>query len=267
MDNKQLMKMALLVMVISLVGLALPSLAQVELRFDPPDTTLALGDVYQLSIVMDETQDVRSFEVWLRYDPDILTFIEGSPGLAFTESGCQLFQDAVEDSLGTLHGYVVIMGADCWVTGPGELFSWEFSGLANGITQIEVEDVALFAPQIGELSNVSLGHASVQIGFESGIPEPFPDGYILGQNVPNPFNPSTEISYWLPQAQAVSLKIFDTSGKLVRSLINGEMQAKGENSVRWNGKDGHGRQVAAGGYFYQLKAGERALTKRMLLLK
>ena len=148
---------------LALLAMAMPSAAQIELRFDPPDTSVAVGDSFRLSIVLDEAQDVRSFEVWLRYDPDILTFVGGEPGLAFVESGCQLFEGAEEDTLGTLHGYVVIMGAECWVTGPGELFAWEFTGSALGLVQIVVNDVALYAPQIGEIGNVSLENAAVEV--------------------------------------------------------------------------------------------------------
>ena len=78
---------------LALFVMALPSAAQIELRFDPPDTAITLGDNFRLSIVLDEVQAVRSFEVWFRYDPDILTYVGGEPGLAFAESGCSLLED------------------------------------------------------------------------------------------------------------------------------------------------------------------------------
>ncbi len=153
----------------ALVVVAIPCAAQIELRFDPPDATVSLGDDFRLAIVLDELQDVRSFEIRLRYDPDILTFVDGQPGSGFQDSGCQLFEGAEEDTLGTLYGYVVVLGASCWMTGPGELYGWNFSGSVEGVSQIVVEDVALFAPQMGELENVTLPGTTVTV---RGLNEP-----------------------------------------------------------------------------------------------
>ena len=156
---------------LALLFMALPSAAQIELRFDPPDTTVSLGDDFRLSIVLDEPQAVRSFEFFIRYDPDILTFLEGAPGQVFGESGCQLFDGAEEDTLGTIQGYVVVLGAECWADGPGELFALDFNGSAVGVSQIVVNDVSLFAPQIGELDNVSLLGTTITVTGMTSPPE------------------------------------------------------------------------------------------------
>ena len=85
--------------------------------------------------------------------------------------------------------------------------------------------------------------------------------------VPNPFNPQTTIAFDLPKQTAVSLRIFDVSGRLVRALIDGEVYGQGRGEVTWNGRDNNGRQVAAGVYFYRLDVGEYSETKRMALVK
>jgi len=88
----------------------------------------------------------------------------------------------------------------------------------------------------------------------------------LAQNRPNPFNPSTVISFRLPSDQEVALKIFDLDGRLVTTLIRGELPA-GTHQVTWRGRDGRGRAVASGTYFYMLDAGDFSQTKRMILVK
>ena len=166
-----------------------------------------------------------------------------------------------------IHGYVVIMGADCWVTGPGELFAWEFIGSALGLVQIVVDDVALYAPQIGELPDVSLEDATVEVKDPSAVPEHLPITFSLGNCYPNPFNPMTTIRFDLPQSARVNLRIFDIAGRLVRTLVDGEVVEAGRKEIVWRGRDGSGRQVASGTNFYRLDVGSFSETKRMVLVK
>jgi hypothetical protein len=86
-------------------------------------------------------------------------------------------------------------------------------------------------------------------------------------NSPNPFNPQTTIAYDLPKQTAVSLRVFDLSGRLVRVLVDGEIIAEGRNEAIWNGRDDTGKRVASGTYFYRLEAGEYSETRRMALIK
>ena len=79
-----------------------------------------------------------------------------------------------------------------------------------------------------------------------------PKEFQLHQNYPNPFNPQTTISYQLPVCSNVTLKIYDTLGQEVRTLVN-ENKPAGYHSVVWNGADNSGRQVSSGVYFYSLE--------------
>ena len=88
----------------------------------------------------------------------------------------------------------------------------------------------------------------------------------LFPNYPNPFNPSTTISYSVTAAGGVQLKIYNPLGQLVRTLFNGQKPA-GEYSLNWDGRDDAGRFVSSGSYFYRLKLGEGVQTRRMLFLK
>jgi hypothetical protein len=88
----------------------------------------------------------------------------------------------------------------------------------------------------------------------------------LDQNVPNPFNPRTEISFSLQKPGRASLKVFDLQGHLVKTLVEGDLPA-GPQRVFWDGSTHGGRPVAAGVYIYRLESEDQTLTKRMLLVK
>lgn len=90
----------------------------------------------------------------------------------------------------------------------------------------------------------------------------------LEQNVPNPFNPSTRITYVVqsPTAVRVNLDVFDVRGRLVRQLVH-ERPSTGQAVVAWDGRDDDGGEVSSGVYFYRLVAGSTTITRRMTLLK
>ena len=99
------------------------------------------------------------------------------------------------------------------------------------------------------------------------MPVASPSSLVLLPNYPNPFNPKTTIAFELPRRMDVSLDIFDVSGRLTRSLIDGISYGAGRHEVIWNGRDDSGQRVSSGTYFFRLKAGEYSETKRMVLIK
>jgi len=90
---------------------------------------------------------------------------------------------------------------------------------------------------------------------------------VLNRCCPNPFNPGTVISFDLPRAAAVRLSIFDLSGRLVRTLLKGDLIGAGRHESIWRGRNESGRHQAAGVYFYRLEVGAFSATRRMVLLK
>jgi hypothetical protein len=97
-------------------------------------------------------------------------------------------------------------------------------------------------------------------------PMPLPDATFLAQNWPNPFNPSTTIAFGLKTGGHVSLRIYDASGRLVKTLIDGSMQA-GRYEKNWNGRDNEGSIVSSGVYFYRLVTNGFGETRKMILLR
>ncbi|NIR51943.1 T9SS type A sorting domain-containing protein [candidate division KSB1 bacterium] len=101
-----------------------------------------------------------------------------------------------------------------------------------------------------------------------GLPEIF----VLAQNFPNPFNPTTEIQYQIPinldgaAVQKTILKIFNLLGQEVRTLIDRE-EAPGFYSVEWNGRDDFGNLAPSGVYIYRLRSGNFVDSKKMVLVE
>gem|GEM_PF-1134644 len=95
-----------------------------------------------------------------------------------------------------------------------------------------------------------------------------PHGFInaLYQNAPNPYKQSTTINYQLAKPGPVSVKIYNTLGQLVKTLVD-QHQIPGYYSVRWDGRDGAHRKAASGIYFYRLIAEGFCDTKKMVMLK
>jgi photosystem II stability/assembly factor-like uncharacterized protein len=102
-------------------------------------------------------------------------------------------------------------------------------------------------------------------GVRSGMAA-LPDGFSLEQNYPNPFNPETVIRFSVPQQASTTLTIHDALGREVSELLNEELPA-GSHTVRWNGLVRSGESAASGIYFYRMRSGAFAVTKKMLLLR
>ena len=123
----------------------------------------------------------------------------------------------------------------------------------------------------GSVSGVQLdpnGWVLCQINYggASDVPSLVKDEPRLLPNVPNPFNPSTNIIYALPADAQVRLSVYDLSGRLVRTLENGQ-KAAGEHSVRWDGRDGQGLAQASGMYFVRLNAGGKTGLRKITLVQ
>jgi hypothetical protein len=88
----------------------------------------------------------------------------------------------------------------------------------------------------------------------------------LNSNYPNPFNPSTTISFDLARPGKARLSVYNVKGQLVKELVDGDM-ASGQHRVIWNGLDSSGRSVSSGVYFYRLEAGDYVSTRKMLMIK
>ena len=102
----------------------------------------------------------------------------------------------------------------------------------------------------------------VQESMEAALPAVFS----LAPNYPNPFNSQTVIRFDLPAKEEVELVLYNLAGQKVATLVQG-MRTAGSYSVRWDGRDETGRELAAGVYLYRLQAGTRVEARKLLLLR
>ncbi|MGD9548146.1 MAG: FlgD immunoglobulin-like domain containing protein [Candidatus Krumholzibacteriia bacterium] len=117
-------------------------------------------------------------------------------------------------------------------------------------------DLAVFVFEPQEIS------AATQLSAVQDIPRRYADL----RNHPNPFNPTTTLSYTLPRAGDATLRVTDVRGRVVRTLEVGS-QSEGDHEVMWDGRDDSGRPLPSGTYLARLETADFATVQKMALLK
>ena len=220
------------------------------------------GDVFQMPILLDGGDNVRSYELELSYDPEVLVY----QSLVWDESVSGMtILDNQEDGnirvsaagLGAIESGSVVMGYVEF-----ELME-TFEDYETTITMSRSrlnEEAVVIDGSTAIYTNALLvvdewGHGGV------------PDVYALKQNFPNPFNPVTQIRYQLPEESVVTIQIYDIMGRVVRSLVSNEKELTGYHQVMWDGTNNYGDGVSAGMYLYVIQAGRFRDTRKMVLMK
>lgn len=186
-----------------------------------------------------------------------LAYYCGPDGLSFVDTlavtvGIPFTQAQVDSASGlySLQVYIYDIRAGGW--GPG------------GVTEVDTLN-NLIKIQVGHFSYFRLAIPWISVQMPEFEP-PLPSSVVLHQNYPNPFNQRTTIRYQLPEAGPVSLRIYNSAGQLIRTLVE-EEKAAGYYTVAWDGRDASGMDVSSGVYFCRLQAGDIARTRRMVLLR
>ncbi len=146
----------------------------------------------------------------------------------------------------------------------------EYFGLGSGFNSPwasfngKMDDVILWNTPLtsDEIQNVFDKKTDIEETKENEI---LPTEFSIG-NYPNPFNPTTTISYNLPNSGDVKVQIYDVMGRLISELVNSK-QSAGHYNVVWNGKNRQGSKVASGMYICQINHSNKTKTSKMLLLK
>ena len=100
---------------------------------------------------------------------------------------------------------------------------------------------------------------------ESDISE-LPFATYLYPNYPNPFNPSTNISFNLSEEGNITIDIFNIKGQKIKNMVNDKLGV-GKHTVTWDGTDNNGNHLSSGIYLYQMKTDTYISMRKMLLLK
>ena len=167
---------------------------------------------------------------------------------------------------GTADSYVMVAPANSGET-PGSAYTKDGGATWTIIDSVQYYAVAFVAPNIGWAGGFTTAtHGGMYRWTGSFLEvserkvEKVPQQFGLSQNYPNPFNPSTTIAFSLPQADFVTLKIYNVLGKEIASLVSERLSA-GNYQYQWNATG-----MAAGVYFYQLRTDKFSQTRKMVLM-
>jgi len=239
----------------------------VALRWEPRWQSVAPGSTGSVAVMLDDAVDIRTIEVRIAYDHDVVTGITSAPGSIYDGVGCFLWEDYEETTPGLFHAYVVIIGGACHASGPGELLVWHFQAAAQtGATELATVDVYLSDPLAEPLPDLSLGAATIAVSDPATGAPPLRSGPTL-QLAPNPFNPRTRLTIGSPGNSAARVEVRDLAGRRLDTLWIDP--ATGQDiTLDWTGQDADGRPLPSGVYLFTLIApGRPPLATRGLLLR
>ena len=155
---------------------------------------------------------------------------------------------------------IATITAVTWTSSNNAIATVSSTGLVTGIAAGKAA-ITVTTQNIGKTATCAvtvLKTTSVELPSDM---RKLPNSYMLQQNFPNPFNPSTTISFDLPKKSFVSLKIFDVLGREAASIVSEEMPA-GSYTRQWNVS-----VLPSGIYFYRLQANNFVDTKKLILLR
>ena len=214
----------------------------------------------RLRMTVTDARKLKGYGFMLRYDETKYEFVEakqvveGLMGSADGQAG--LFVSSNKTPGEVIVGSMKIDGSAA--DGTGDLVEFVFRTEDTPLqSDFQVLDGLLvdLSGQVDQLHDIVIGRLDA-----------IPEDYALAQNLPNPFNPSTTISYEVPKSGRVKLVIYNLLGQEVRTLVDENIES-GFYTVVWDGADTFGRQVASGIYIYRMNSGEFSAIKRMMFLK
>jgi hypothetical protein len=261
------MKRAVLAAAVVLVfALPVASGAVPTVYCDPETVTVDSAEVFQIAVMVTGLDTLANYQAIFSYDYSVLEYVAAYEGSLYATSGLQTWFLDEEESLGTYEVWDVIFPALTYVLPPGELFRVEFRALRTGTTPIEFLSVALTDRYREGIAPIAWSDGFVVAGDMAGVgvddtgnagqlglpwPNPTSAGVIL------PVMPGEE-----PGHARISADVYDSRGRFVAGLIS--ESGSGAPAIRWNGRDGEGREVPAGVYY--IRASEAGAVSRKVVL-
>jgi hypothetical protein len=148
--------------------------------------------------------------------------------------------------------------------------NWNVDSFFDIVYEIEFQGAP--GSILGPFGGLTQGTVPMQAGVPAGptgIPEaPSPEAQLASLNAyPNPFNPSTTLSFSLPSSGRAHLLIYDGAGRLVRRLVDVQLAA-GEHEVTWDGRNQSRQLLSSGTYYFELRLdGQTISTQKVVMLK
>ncbi|MDO9577346.1 MAG: FlgD immunoglobulin-like domain containing protein [Candidatus Cloacimonadales bacterium] len=244
--------------------------------------TLSPGDM----VVVECEEDIEDF-CWVRESEAERFIVQEPQSFSYTEEAdyipiyIDLDPENMPDEIGVLldgecKGATVVQDTlaniCAYITGSqGGTLEFEFSYGSRGVNT-NYKEYLVYEPETGYRKMTTIDLKEKQDHYYVSFRSPSGNGSdeipvkLSASNYPNPFNPTTTISYDLPSDGKIELTIFNMKGQIVKNLVSGTQPA-GNYSVNWDGKNEAGDQVSSGVYFYQITTSEKTLKNKMLLLK
>ena len=233
-------------------GGILPALEPMA-EFSIQDLSAAPGETIIFPVMIENAKDIIGLEATISFDPSVLTLEE------FRFSGdFDGWLNTIREGEGEARLYLASANPQ-----EGNIL------LGNAVFQISADppggsDIVLGDVRLNEesvITQAAVGRFSVEVISVLGESDGIPTEYGLSQNYPNPFNTETVIRYALPEANTVSLNIYNLRGEEIVRLVDGPQPA-GQHQATWDAPN-----MASGIYFYRLQAGDFIRTRKMVLLK
>jgi hypothetical protein len=207
------------------------------------------GDTVSLSLVVDGGEDLYSLEGTISYEPSVLEVL----GARSTAGGHLFWQSGVGDIRFVLACSEPLVHQD-------EVLRFDFFALP-GLR--ERSTVALWS---WRTNNLPVQHGGSTAQFKVLYSRHNAPPHRLYCNYPNPFREETEISFALGQEAPVQLNVYNSAGELVRTIAD-EIHRRGYHSYRWDGRDGCGRRLSSGVYFYRMEIEDGSETRKMSMIQ
>ncbi len=267
------------------------------LAFTPINTSIYKGDRFDIKVMAKYVTNMYRFSFKVRFNPEFMqvedvkksSFLSWRPASRISQEA-DLWRNVNIDNTKGIIEFSCDGTRKNGVNGSGYIATISFKCISEGQFSIAFDDVLVFNYK-GERTPINLQSAEVQAKEfhpsdknKDGIVDildlvasaeksikgaPILGSSALGQNYPNPFNPETWIPYQLAEPSNVVIKIYKSTGELIRTIDLGYKQAGFYNdklkSAYWDGKDDNGQTVGSGIYFYTIQAGNFTATRKMLL--
>lgn len=270
------------------------------LAFSAPEQPLYKGDIFDVKVVARYVSEMHKFSFKVNFDPEILevqkinkaSFTAWRPRHKFVEEADLWSKPIIDNSAG-----VIAIACDGTraggVSGSGSVAIISFKAIGEGTTPLEFGDASVVDSKDKPI-DVELRAAEIQVmefhprdvnhdgvvnildfiaseEDQNSLMAPRPSQYALAQNYPNPFNPETWIPYQLARPSHVAIRIYRSTGEIVRTLDLGRKEAgfytDRAKAAYWDGMDDAGQKVSSGVYFYTIQTDGFAATRKMLLSK
>ncbi len=239
---------------------AMPAIERPALRLEWDEQGEDRTDVLVAHLMLEgNSRAVKGLHSEISYDGNSLELVGITAGSLLAEQGAPVFTEH-HNGAGLVQFDAAVLGRKLTIRGSGEVAELRFR-LTGTVKRLP----ALKSAALRDFRNRAIRWSVEPEMVDEVVPASTMPGMLSLGASPNPFSGSTRIRLSLPSTSRVSLRVYDVSGRLVRTLADDSMTA-GEHNVEWNGRTASGEQVAAGVYVAVLKVEGGKVSQKLFVL-